>query len=336
MDLAVHPEAVLDVRDMSVWIKAPVGEVNPVRGVSLSVARGECLSVIGESGSGKSTLVWALMTMGRSPHGGRVEGEVRIEDRNILALEGSDLERLRGHVGLIMQQPMSALDPIARIERQFAETLAQHSGLTGEAARTRMRELLSSAEFPDPDRILRSYPHELSGGQCQRVLFALALANDCALLLADEPTSSLDVTVQAEILALLHERRLERNMTVVFVTHDLDVAASVSERTAVMYGGRIVEIGPSDIVTQRPAMPYTSDLLNALPDPAQPGRKLVPISGIPPSRPEKVKGCPYQTRCTLAEARCREELPELRAVAEGQMAACHRPLTYAAATASAY
>jgi len=314
--------SLLEVRDLRVGFPSAAGVLPAVRGVSFALAPGEVLGLVGESGSGKS--VTALAVMGLLPPQARVEGSIRFEGRELTALGARDFRQLRGaRIGMIFQEPMTALNPVMRVGDQVAEAVRAHQRVRRAAARARAVEALREVAIPEPERRARDYPHQLSGGQRQRVMIAIAIANRPALLIADEPTTALDVTVQAQILDLLGELRDKLGLAMLFISHDLAVVSQVSRRTAVMYAGSVVESGPAAEVFARPAHPYTRGLLNSVPtlrsDRSQPLRT---IEGMVPSAASLPPGCPFAPRCEHAIAGCSRELPPLVEVAKEHWARC--------------
>jgi len=313
----------LTVRELSVSFETRDGTVRAVNDVSFSVEAGKVLALLGESGSGKSVTLRAILGL---HHGAsaRVTGEVLVKGRDVNRLDERLREELRGGVvSLVFQEPMTALDPVYTIGEQIAETLVQHRALGGAAARRRARELLDLVQVPSPDRCLASYPHEISGGMRQRAMIAIALACDPELLLADEPTTALDVTVQAQILWLLRDLQQRLGLAVIFVTHDLGVAAEIADDAAVMYAGRIVEHAPIRELFRRPSHPYTAGLMQATVRRGQKGRPLVPIAGMPPNLVALPSGCAFAPRCPVAYAPCTTTAPLSHAVAPGHSARCH-------------
>jgi len=309
--------ALLEVSDLRV----DFGPVPAVRGVDLTVRRGETLGIVGESGSGKS--VTALAVLGLLPRTARIDGSVRLEGRELVGLPGKELARIRGRkVAMVFQDPLSAFTPVYRIGDQIAEALRIHQRLDRTAARKRAAELLDLVGIPSPTRALDSFPHEFSGGMRQRAMIAMAIANDPDILLADEPTTALDVTIQAQVLDVLRTAQRETGAALVLVSHDLGVIAGMADRVAVMYAGRVVETAPVDELFARPRHPYTLGLIGAVPRLDGRGGPLVPIPGSPPA-PGSVSGCPFADRCPLAEDRCRTAEPPL-AGAHGHLAACVR------------
>jgi len=298
-----------------------------VHDVGLTLERGEALGVVGESGCGKS--VTFLASLGLLPGKAKATGRVRLAGEDILNGPAPALERIRGRrIAMIFQDPSSALNPVLRIGYQLGEALQLHRGLAGEAARQEAKRLLDDVGIPDAANRLNAYPHEMSGGQNQRVMIAMALAGEPDMLIADEPTTALDATVQAQILALIDRIRRDRGMAVVLVSHDLGAIASVCERVAVMYAGRIVEMNTKDAIFDHPRHPYTRGLLAALPELAGPKRRLVPIRGSVPEPCNLPQGCAFQARCDVASARCHQALPDLVPMGDiGQCVACHHPLS---------
>lgn len=326
------PAPVLEVWNLTVHLRAARGVVRAVAGVSLRVAPGEVVGIIGESGCGKSTLLSAIM--GLMPPGGRVAaGEVRLAGRDLLRLPERQLRAIRGReVAMIFQDPLTALNPFYPVGWQIEEAMRVH-GLWPRRAERRQRvlELMAWVGIPDPARRYHAYPHELSGGMQQRVMIAAALANHPRVLLADEPTTALDATVQAQILDLLERINREQRTAIVLVSHDLRLAGQFCHRIAVMYAGQVVEEGPALQVIESPRHPYTQALLRSLP-PLEGERRaaLEPIPGSPPDLAAPPPGCPFHPRCPLATDLCRQAAPTLRwagAVAgagrTGHRAACH-------------
>ncbi|MEU1674486.1 ABC transporter ATP-binding protein [Streptomyces roseifaciens] len=311
--------AALVVRDLHVDFDGPGGPVPAVRGVGLTLHRGEVLGLVGESGSGKSTV--ALAAMGLLPRTARVRGSVLAGGTEMLGAGEKALSRLRGsRVAMVFQDPLSALTPVHRIGDQIAEAVRIHQDVTRDKARRRAVELLDLVGIPDPARRARAYPHEFSGGMRQRAMIAMAVANDPDVILADEPTTALDVTVQAQILDVLRTARRETGAALLLVSHDLGVIAGMADRVAVMYAGRVVESAPVDELFAAPRMPYTIGLLGAVPRPDAGGRPLTPVPGSPPD-PRKISGgCPFAPRCPLADDACADE-PAL-AGSGGHLAAC--------------
>ncbi|MCX6469671.1 MAG: ABC transporter ATP-binding protein [Corynebacteriales bacterium] len=314
---------VLDVSDLKVTFPSEEGTVTAVRGLDYSVTRGEVLAIVGESGSGKS--VSSLAVMGLLPPSARVSGSIELNGRQLLGLSDREMSTERGRsVAMISQDPLTALTPIFRVGDQIAEAVRIHNpSLSRSAAQTRAVELLDLVGIPDPTTRARSYPHEFSGGMRQRVVIAMAIANDPDLIIADEPTTALDVTIQAQILELLRTARDVTGAGVVFITHDLGVVAGVADRVMVMYAGRAVETAPVEDLYAHPSMPYTIGLLGSIPRPDRPAQqRLVPIDGNPPALVDLPVGCPFAPRCPVHTDACDTAEPPLIEVAEGHRAAC--------------
>ena len=322
----------LEIDALVTSFKTPRGTLRAVDGVSLAVARGQTVCIAGESGCGKS--VTALSVMGLLPDYARVEsGAIRFNGVDVLTLPPAERRGLRGRaLAMIFQEPMTALNPVLSIGRQIAEVFAIHATAGRREARDKVLALLRQVKIPDPERRYDEYPHQLSGGMKQRVMIAMALANRPELLIADEPTTALDVTIQAQVLHLLKELQRELGTGIVFVTHDLAVVAEIADRVVVMYGGRVVEQGSVLDVLEHPAHPYTIGLLAARPRPGQTrhgGHRLSVIPGTVPSPLARIAGCRFQARCPRVQPRCRVEEPALEGVtqgaADGHAAACHFP-----------
>jgi oligopeptide transport system ATP-binding protein len=314
----------LAIRELGVDFDSPDGRVRAVSGVSLDVIRGECLAVVGESGSGKTQLF--LACLGLLAENGRTTGSARLLGEELIGRAEQELNRFRGtRVAMVFQDPMNALTPHLRIARQLTELLTDRGLLDETKARQRALEALRSVGIPDPESRLEQYPHELSGGQKQRVAIAMALMADPVLLIADEPTTALDVTVQAQVLGVLRRSR-ERGLAIVMITHDLGVVAGIADRVAVMYAGRIVETAPVAELFDVPAHPYTAALLASVPRlaGAQPDR-LASIEGQPPRPHEELRGCRFAPRCPAARDLCRTTEPEPR-ISGTRSVACHAPL----------
>ncbi|WP_150135836.1 ABC transporter ATP-binding protein [Streptomyces hyaluromycini] len=316
--------AVLEVDDLRVEFPTEDGTVRAVRGVGYRLERGEALGIVGESGSGKS--VTALAVMGLLPGSARVRGSVRFEGTELLGMSDARLSDVRGSgIAMVFQDPMTSLNPVYTIGYQIAETLLRHNpGLGRRPARARAVELLGTVGIPSPERRVDSYPHELSGGMRQRVVIAIAIANDPDVIIADEPTTALDVTVQAQILEALETARAETGAALVLITHDLGVVAGHTDRVAVMYAGRIVETGSVEDIFYTPRMPYTLGLLGSLPRLDHEEDRLTPITGSPPSLLNLPPGCPFAPRCPMRREPCDSTEPALRPVgSDAHRSACH-------------
>ena len=314
---------ILELRDLAVEFDTEEGRVRAVRGLDLAVAAGERLAIVGESGAGKSQAFLAVM--GLLAAGGQASGQAIFERRDLLTLDRAALNRLRGdRLAMIFQDPMTALNPYLRVGRQLTEVLEVHALLGRRAARARAIEMLQRVQISDPARRFGQYPHELSGGMRQRVMIAMALLCAPALLIADEPTTALDVTVQAEILALFDALANETGSALVLITHDLGVVAGLCDRVAVLYAGRLVELAPAAALFGAPRHPYSAALLRAMPSlEGDPGAELEAIPGQPPSSIHEGPGCPFRPRCARAIARCATEDPALEHTGPGHLVACH-------------
>ncbi|MDO9707321.1 ABC transporter ATP-binding protein [Paracraurococcus lichenis] len=312
------------MRDVGVKFVTRDRTVHAVNGVDLDLAAGEVLCILGESGSGKSVTMRALMRL--LPKFARVSGSIEVAGRDVVAMDEGALSDFRGgDVAMIFQEPMTALDPVFTIGRQIAETVQRHEGLSRRAADARALELLELVQIPSAKRRLAAYPHELSGGLRQRAMIAVALACKPKLLLADEPTTALDATVQIQVLLLLRRLQEQLGMGVIFVTHDLGVAGEIADRVAVMYAGRVVEEGPVGALMQQPLHPYPRGLLGATVHPGMRGQRLTTIAGAPPSLETAPTTCPFAPRCPEAEPACQEEMgPAPRRPVPGRMARCVR------------
>ena len=314
----------LSVRDLAVRFPSGSGQVRAVDGVSFDLAPGERLAVVGESGSGKSVMSMALM--GLVAHPGRIErGRVELAGRgDLIAMSERQLNRIRGNdVAMVFQDPMSSLNPVLRIDQQLLDPIRRHLALKGAEARARALDLLTQVGIPDPDGRLRAYPHELSGGMRQRVMIALALSCHPTVLLADEPTTALDVTIQAQIVRLLSDLCQRLGTAVLFVTHDLGLVARFADTVAVMYAGRVVERGPAGRIFTDPQHPYTQALLRAIPSVGgDRDAPLAQIPGAPPSLAALPQGCAFAPRCAHAVAACATAPPPLTERGGEQRAAC--------------
>jgi len=317
---------VLDIRDLGVCFATPDGEVRAVNEFSLQIAPGECIGIVGESGAGKSQSFLAVM--GLLPANAVVSGSARLGDQELLGADDAVLNSVRGvDLAMIFQDPMTSLTPHIRIGEQIAESVIRHRGASRDEARRRALELLQLVQVTDAERRLDQYPHELSGGMRQRVMIAIALACDPKMLIADEPTTALDVTIQAQILALLAQLKRERGMSMVLITHDLGVVAGVADRVAVMYGGRVVEQGPVSQILLAPRHPYTRALLASMPRIDEVGNEpLQAIAGQPPNPRRLPAGCAFHPRCQSVQTECREQRPTLLPEGERWLA-CHHPET---------
>ena len=317
-------EPALQIENLTTVFELRAGTVRSVSDVSLSVAPGEIVGLVGESGSGKS--VTGLSVMGLIDAPGRVaEGRIRLNGRDIAGLPEREMRRLRAReVSMIFQDPMTTLNPVVTIGRQFYEVLRASGGITWRESQDRARDALAEVGIPSPAERLRAYPHELSGGMRQRVCIALSLICGARVVIADEPTTALDVTIQSQILHMMQGLVADRGMALVWITHDLSVVAGLCDRVAVMYGGRLVEDGPTAEVLPRPAHPYTRGLLDSIP--VEEGRRgrLRQIPGTQPSPLALPEGCAFRTRCAWAQDAC-HSAPPLEGVGPARRARCHFP-----------
>ena len=322
----------LSIRDLNISFDTPDGTVYAVNGINIDLHKGEVLGIVGESGSGKSQS-W-MATLGLLADNANATGEVMFKGQNLLGLEPKELNPIRGNrIAMVFQDPMTSLNPYLTIQTQMVEAVLTHNkGMKKADARQRCLEMLEQVAIPAAEKRLKQYPHELSGGMRQRVMIALALLNDPDILIADEPTTALDVTIQAEILDILTNLQKERDMAVVFITHDLGVVAELCHRVCVMYAGRLAEVGPVKDVFEDARHPYTLSLLRATPRAAQStgaGEKetLYAIPGAPPNMRVPPPGCPFEPRCGCANPHCAQAVPTLEPIegAEaGRMKACFR------------
>jgi oligopeptide/dipeptide ABC transporter ATP-binding protein len=313
-------EPLLSVRNLTVRI----GNITPVQDVSFDVSAGEVLGVVGESGSGKSLMLRAILRL--LPHIVQTSGTIVWRGRDLMTLAEPEMRTLRGgEIAIVFQEPMSALNPVLTVGRQITESLAEHLGLRGRAARARAAGLMDLVGIPDARRRLSSYPHEFSGGMRQRAMLGIALAAGPKLLLADEPTTALDVTIQDQILKLLLRLRRELSMSVVLVTHDLGIVAETCDRVAVLYSGRMMETGPVETILSRPAHPYTLGLINSVPHAKDARQHLTAIPGTPPDPLHLPSGCRFAPRCVLASPDCAREQSGLRALVSDHATACIYP-----------
>ncbi len=328
--------ALLEVNELAVTFNTPKGPVYAVSDVSFAVDKGQALGIVGESGSGKSVTVKSLM--GLLPRTAKIDGSAQYEDVDVFNMSKERRKHFYGvDIAMVFQNPMTSLNPVKRIGEQLMEGMRFHRGLSRDAAKSRAIELLDLVRIPDPTKRLSQYPHELSGGMRQRVVIAMALANDPALLIADEPTTALDVTVQRDILDLLDSLRRELDMALILITHDLGVVRDRTDSIAVMYGGRVMETATTEEVFADTEHPYTQALQRAIPDMSMPrGTRLDPIPGSPPDLAITPVSCPFAPRCTFATDECRTSIPPLSAVpgSETHRYACFHPQGLVAAAST--
>ncbi|GGF10005.1 ABC transporter ATP-binding protein [Aliidongia dinghuensis] len=322
-------EPLLEVEGLKTWFRVEGGTAKSVDGVTFTLHRGETLAVVGESGSGKSVTSLSIMRLIPEPPGRIVEGAIRLKGRDgvvrdLAQLAEPAMRRIRGNeIGMIFQEPMTSLNPVYTVGDQIGETLRRHQGLSKRAAYDRAVEMLAKVGIPDPARRAAEYPHRMSGGMRQRVMIAMALACGPAVLIADEPTTALDVTIQAQILDLMRRLQVELGMSILFITHNLGVVAEIADRVAVMYAGRVVEEGDVHAVFARPRHPYTRALLASMPVMGSRDR-LAAIPGQVPSAANLPEGCAFAPRCPLATDACRAAPPPLEDTGEGHRVRCIR------------
>ncbi|KKM08833.1 peptide ABC transporter ATP-binding protein [Clostridiales bacterium PH28_bin88] len=316
-------EPLLEVQQLQTYFYTADGVVPAVDGVSVSMGRGETLAIVGESGSGKSVTSLSIMQLVPRPPGKIVGGAIRFGGEDLLKKSPAEMRRIRGNrISMIFQEPMTSLNPVFRVGEQVAETLRLHQGLGKREAWLQAVEMLKKVGIPSPEKRVRDYPHQLSGGMRQRVMIAMALSCNPELLIADEPTTALDVTIQAQILDLMRQLRREFGTAILLITHDLGVVAEMADRVLVMYAGRVVEeAGVTDLFDD-PKHPYTAGLLRSIPRLEGTGERLYTIEGTVPNPVQLPAGCAFHPRCPLAGELCRKEEPQLRRVAPGRFASC--------------
>lgn len=318
------PNRLLDVQDLETNFKTPEGIVHAVNGVSFTLNEGETLGVVGESGCGKSVTMLSCLKLIPMPPGKIIAGKALFKEEDLIAMNNEQIRHVRGaQISMVFQDPMTSLNPVMTIGKQMAEPLMLHLGMTKEQARDRSVELLGLVGIPRAADRLKDYPHQYSGGMRQRVMIAMALSCMPQILIADEPTTALDVTIQAQIVELVIRLREELGMAIIWITHDLGVVASIAHRVAVMYGGYIIEESPVQELYDNPSHPYTIGLLKSLPQIQSQGRKrLFSIEGMPPTLFKKPQACPFAPRCQWVKERCWKENPILLPVSDGHKVAC--------------
>jgi oligopeptide/dipeptide ABC transporter ATP-binding protein len=319
----------LEVKDLKVQFRLIDGVVNAVNGVSFAVDKGETLGIVGESGSGKSVATHAILQLVPMPPGEITSGKILLEGKDLLKCDEDELQPVRGgEVGMIFQEPMTSLNPVFNVENQMVEVLRMHMPKMRKSEMCdRVIEALRAVGMPSAESRIRSYPHELSGGMRQRVMIAMALLCQPKLLIADEPTTALDVTVQAQILEIINKMQRERDLAMILITHDLGVIAETAKRVVVMYAGKVVETATTGQIFSRPQHPYTIGLLESIPsyadsDKFDPSRRLKTIHGMVPDLRHMPKGCAYANRCSEASSECSEQVPELRDLGNGHAVSC--------------
>ncbi len=316
----------LDIHNLRTQFKTSAGVVKAVDGISYDVEQGETVAIVGESGCGKSVSAMSILRLIPDPPGKIVEGVINFEGRNLLELDDEEIRKVRGaQISMVFQEPMTSLNPVLSIGQQLTETILLHLGVSEEEANKRALDLLGMVGISDAARRLKQYPHHLSGGMRQRVMIALALSCEPKLIIADEPTTALDVTIQAQILELMKDLSRRLGVALIIITHNLGVVARYADRVNVMYAGKIVEMGTAEQVYHNPRHPYTVGLLASVPRmDVHRGRRLVPIEGQPPDLTRLDDGCSYRPRCRWAIDRCASEFPPLENAGDDQMVACWR------------
>jgi len=314
----------LEIENLQTQFFTSAGVVKAVDGITYDVAPGETVAVVGESGCGKSVSAMSILRLIPNPPGRIVGGHIRFDGKDLLALSDDEMRKIRGRdIGMIFQEPMTSLNPVISIGRQLTETVEHHLGMSREDAMKRARELLGLVGISEPERRLVQYPHHLSGGMRQRVMIAMALACNPKLIIADEPTTALDVTIQAQILELMKNLTRDLGVAMIIITHNLGVVARYADRVNVMYAGRIIESGTAEEIYHNPKHPYTLALLRSVPRMDQPrGSKLQPVDGQPPDLTKLDDGCSFRPRCAFATDQCARERPALEEVREGHIVAC--------------
>ncbi|HLN64714.1 MAG TPA: ABC transporter ATP-binding protein [Symbiobacteriaceae bacterium] len=316
-------EKLVDIRNLKTYFYTEDGVVPAVDGVNLYIKRGETLGVVGESGCGKSVTSLSIMQLVSKPSGKIVEGEILFEGEDLVKKSEAEMRKIRGNdISMIFQEPMTSLNPVYTIGDQIAEAIMLHQGLNHKDAIDKAIEMLRLVGIPLPERRVKEYPHQLSGGMRQRVMIAMALSCNPKLLVADEPTTALDVTIQAQILELMKKLKKELGMAIMLITHDLGVVAEMCERVVVMYGGKVVEEGDAVSIFKSPLHPYTEGLLKSVPRMDEDVEKLHVIEGVVPNPLHLPAGCRFHPRCPVAVDKCKETQPSLEKVAEGRYVAC--------------
>ncbi|MCQ4044014.1 ABC transporter ATP-binding protein [Streptantibioticus rubrisoli] len=321
---ATRTAPLLEVRDLHVEFHTRDGVAKAVNGVNYSVNAGETLAVLGESGSGKSVTAQAIMGILDMPPGRIPKGEIFFRGQDMLKMSGEERRKIRGQkIAMIFQDALSALNPVLSVGYQLGEMFRVHQGLSKKDAKAKAIELMDRVRIPAAKERVGDYPHQFSGGMRQRIMIAMAMALEPDLIIADEPTTALDVTVQAQVMDLLAELQREMNMGLILITHDLGVVADVADKIAVMYAGRIVETAPVHEIYKAPAHPYTKGLLDSIPRLDQKGQELYAIKGLPPNLLRIPSGCAFNPRCPMAKEVCRTDVPPLAAVSDTRASACH-------------
>jgi oligopeptide/dipeptide ABC transporter ATP-binding protein len=318
-------DALLDVKGLKTYFYTSRGTVKAVDGVDFSVAAGKTLGIVGESGCGKSISAMSVLRLIPSPPGKIVEGEIKFMGRDLARVSDEEMRHIRGNdISMIFQEPMTSLNPVFTVGYQIMEALMLHQRMTEEQAKKKAIEMLEVVRIPRAEKIVDEYPHQLSGGMRQRVMIAMALACQPKLLIADEPTTALDVTIQAQILVLMNELKEKLDTAIILITHDLGVVAEMADHVIVMYAGKVVEDAPVEELFDNPRHPYTKGLMNSIPSMVKEGQRLESIEGAVPNPLRLPKGCYFHPRCKYATDQCRQSIPEIEEIAPGHKVRCFR------------
>ncbi len=318
------PATLLEVNNLNTWFYTGRGIVKAVNGVTFSLYEGECLCLVGESGCGKSVTALSILRLFDDPPGKIVDGSVVFDGIDLVSCRASRLRQVRGKdISMIFQNAQAALNPVFTIGDQIIEQINAHGRTSHETAVAKAVGLLEEMSIPEPERALKMYPHQMSGGMKQRAMIAMSLSCDPRILIADEPTTSVDVTIRAQIMNILHDLKTRRNMSIIFITHDLSLVREIGDRVAVVYGGRVVETGTVEDILKHPAHPYTRGLISCLPDISTDAKRLPSIPGTTPNPLDLPQGCTFNPRCSDVMDICRSEVPGLLNISDMQCAACH-------------
>ncbi|GGI12194.1 ABC transporter ATP-binding protein [Gottfriedia solisilvae] len=323
MTTTFKTETIVSVENLKTYFYTEDGVVPAIDGVSFEIRKGETLAIVGESGSGKSVTSLSIMGLIPSPPGRIEAGDIHFHNESLLDKTEKEMRQIRGNqISMIFQEPMTSLNPVYKIGDQIMESIILHQKLTKNEAKKEVIRLLNLVGIPEPERRLNQYPHELSGGMRQRVMIAIALACNPEVLIADEPTTALDVTIQNQILALMKKLKKETNMSIMLITHDLGVVAEMADRVVVMYSGQVVEQGDIFTIFENPKHPYTEGLLRSMPSVEKRTGKLYAIDGVVPNPLNLPKGCRFAPRCEYATALCHEEMPEIQSISDDEVVRC--------------
>ena len=323
MTTTFKTETIVSVENLKTYFYTEDGVVPAIDGVSFEIRKGETLAIVGESGSGKSVTSLSIMGLIPSPPGRIEAGDIHFHNESLLDKTEKEMRQIRGNqISMIFQEPMTSLNPVYKIGDQIMESIILHQKLTKNEAKKEVIRLLNLVGIPEPERRLNQYPHELSGGMRQRVMIAIALACNPEVLIADEPTTALDVTIQNQILALMKKLKKETNMSIMLITHDLGVVAEMADRVVVMYSGQVVEQGDIFTIFENPKHPYTEGLLRSMPSVEKRSGKLYAIDGVVPNPLNLPKGCRFAPRCEYATDLCREEMPEIQSLSDDEVVRC--------------